>query len=145
MEVSVFGHKLHNVPILVVKNPTDPSTIRRKALHPVLLGMNVLSKVAGLMDGQTRLPQCLQPALREAHLETVSVRGLARVADNVAVPAHSMSTVRVTGIQKPQRQLLAVPPTQSLPGGLLVVPSLVSEDYNAATCELSTSVKTLFS
>ena len=70
----------------------------------------------------------LQPALREAQLENTSARGVARVASQSSIPARSLATIRITGVQKPSRHFLASPLAQPLPGSLLLVLTLVSED-----------------
>ena len=65
---------------------------------------------------------CSQPSVRFA------LRGVARVAGQTLIPAHSLVTLRITGVQRPSRHLLASPLAQPLPRGLLLIPTLVSGD-----------------
>ena len=88
----------------------------------------MLVKAGNVLGSLETVPSALQPAVREARLEHTSVRGVARVASQSFIPARSLATIRITGVQKPLSQLLASPLAQPLPGGLLLVPTLVSED-----------------
>ena len=90
--------------------------------------MNVLVKAGNVLGSLETVPSALQPALRGVRLEHTSVRGVARVARQSFIPARSLATIRITAVQKPLRHLLALPLAQPLPGGLLLVPTLVSED-----------------
>ena len=86
-----------------------------------------MKSVSVLCQSET-VPSALQPALREAQLENTSARGVARVASQSSIPARSLATIRITGVQKPSRHFLASPLAQPLPGSLLLVLTLVSED-----------------
>ena len=112
----------------MVRDSSDPATRKRKWHVPALVGMNVLVKAGNVLGSLETVPSALQPALREARLEHTSVRGVARVASQSFIPARSLAAIRITGVQKPLRQLLASPVAQPLPGGLLLVPTLVNED-----------------
>ena len=116
--------------MLVVKDSSDPATRKRKWQVPALVGMKVLVKAGNILSSLETVPSgsALQLVLREARLEHTSVRGVARVASQSFIPARSLATVCITGVQKPLRQLLASPLAQPPPGGLLLVPTLVSED-----------------
>ena len=59
-------------------------------------------------------------------LRCQTVVGLARVAGTTRVPAHSITTVRVSGAQR--RALVAEPCHHPLPPGLMLVPTLVGGD-----------------
>nr|KAG5706518.1 hypothetical protein BaRGS_028689 [Batillaria attramentaria] len=83
--------------------------------------MNVLGKCQSF-------PSSLQPALQEAKQRQRCVRGRARVAEQQHLPAYSMSTVRVTGPRDQNCSLMAAPLGQPLPGGLVVVPTLLEGD-----------------
>ena len=61
--------------------------------------------------------QCLTASPRGARLENTSARGVAHVASQSFIP-----------LQKPSCHLLASPLAQLLPVGLLLIPTLVSED-----------------
>ena len=114
--------------MLVVKDSSDPSTRKKKSDVPALVGMNVLGRLSSLLNNLDIVPPVLQPAVREIRLERTSVRGVARVAGQTLIPAHSLVTLRVTGVQRPSRYLLASPLAQPLPRGLLLIPTLVSGD-----------------
>ena len=124
VELELLGQTIQSVPVLVVRDSSDPATRKRKWHVPALVGLNVLVKAGNVLGSLETVPSALQPALREARLEHTSVRGVARVASRSFIPARSLATIRITGVQKPLRQLLASPLAQPLPGGLL----LVSED-----------------
>ena len=111
--------------MLVVKDSSDPST-RKKSNVPALVGMNVLGRLNSLLNNLDIVPPVLQPAVREIRLERTSVRGVARVAGQTLIPAHSLVTLRITGVQGPSRPMLASPMAQPLPRGLLFIPTLVS-------------------
>ena len=128
VELELLGQTLQSVPVLVVRDSSDPATRKRKWHVPALVGMNVLVKAGNFLGSLGTVPSALQPALREARLEYTSVRGVARMASQSFIPARSLATIRITGAQKPLRQLLASPLAQPLPGGLLLMPTLVSED-----------------
>ena len=128
VELELLGQTIQSVPVLVVRDSSDPATRKRKWHVPALVGMNVLVKAGNVLGSLETVPSALQPALREARLEHTSVRGVARVASRSFIPARSLATIRITRMQKPLRQLLASPLAQPLPGGLLLVPTLVSED-----------------
>ena len=89
---------------------------------------NVLSSLETMPSALQPVPSALQPAFPEARLEHTSVRGVARVASQSFIPTRSLATIRITEVQKPLRQLLVSPLAQPPPGGLLLVPTLVSED-----------------
>ena len=128
--IEVSDTSLNTVPVFVVKTPTDLATRQRKAQYPVLIGMNIVSRVPELLDKlKAALPR-QHPALRETYLDTISVRGLAKAATDVVVPANSVHTVKVTSVQRQSGYLLALSPTHALPRGLILVPTLVAGDHN---------------
>ena len=128
VELELLGQTIQSVPVLVVRDSNDPATRKRKWHVPALVGMTVMVKAGNVFGSLETVPSALQPALREARLEHASVRGVARVASQSFIPARSLATIRITGVQKPLRQLLASPLAQPLPVGLLLVPTFVSED-----------------
>ena len=85
--------------VLVVKDSSDPSTRKKKSDVPVLVRMNVLGRLSILLNNLDVVPPVLQPAVREIRLERTSVRGVARVAGQTLIPAHSLVTLRITGVQ----------------------------------------------
>ena len=98
--------------------------------------MNMLGRLSSLLNNRY-CPPVLQPAVREIRLERTSVRGVARVAGQTLIPVHSLVTLRITGVQRPSRPLLASPLAQPLPRALLLIPTLVSEwrcDTEAGVC-----------
>ena len=122
VELKVFGNLLQDIPVLVVPEPNDPSMRERKKKLPLLLGMNVLGECKNI-------PGSFSLAIQELRLGTSStVKGIAKSAIQTVVPSFSMATVRVTSTQRPSLQLLAAPLAHPLPAGLLLVPSLVSND-----------------
>ena len=128
VDLELLGQKCEGVPVLVVKDSSDPSTRKKKSDVPALVGMNVLGRLSSLLNNLDIVPPVLQPAVREIRLERTSVRGVARVAGQTLIPAHSLVTLRITGVQRPSRHLLASPLAQPLPRGLLLIPTLVSGD-----------------
>lgn len=50
------------------------------------------------------------------------------MASQSFIPATFLTNIRITGVQKPLCHLLASPLAQPLPGGLLLIPTLMSED-----------------
>ena len=128
VDLELLGQKCEGVPVLVVKDSSDPSTRKKKSDVPALVGMNVLGRLSSLSNNLDVVPPVLQPAVREIRLERTSVRGVARVAGQTLIPAHSLVTLRITGVQRPSRHLLASPLAQPLPRGLLLIPTLVSGD-----------------
>ena len=80
-----------------------------------LVGMNVLGSLSSFLNNLDVGPHVLQPAVSEIRLERTSVRGVARVAGQTLIPAHSLVTLRITGVQRPSRPLLASPLAQPLP------------------------------
>ena len=128
VDLELLGQKCEGVPVLVVKDSSDPSTRKKKSDVPALVGMNVLGRVSSLLNNVDIVPPVLQPAVREIRLERTPVRGVVRVAGQTLIPAHSLVTLRITGVQRPSRHLLASPLAQPLPRGLLLIPTLVSGD-----------------
>lgn len=127
VEIELYGQRFTEVPVLVVKEPTDPLMRARKQVLPVLVGMNILSRFTNDVPG---IPSSLQAVIREACVEqTTSVKGLARAAVDTLIPAFSMTTVRVTSAPH-SRPLLACPLQKPLPSDLLLVPTLVSDDHH---------------
>ena len=106
VDLELLGQKCEGVPVVVVKDSSDPSTRKKKSDVPALMGMNVLGRVSSLLKN---LDIVLQPAVREIRLERTCVRGVARVAGQTLFPAHSLVTLRITGVQRPSRPLLASP------------------------------------
>ena len=88
----------------------------------------MLGRLSSLLNNLDIVPPVLQPAVREIRLERTSVRGVDRVAGQTLIPAHSLVTLRITGVQRSSRHLLASPLAQPLPRGLLLIPTLVSGD-----------------
>ena len=126
MELQLLGQTLQRVLVLVVKDSSDPATRKRKWQVPALVGMKVLVKAGNILSSLETVPSgsALQLVLREAHFEHTSVRGGAQMASQSFIQARSLTT----GVQKPLRHLLASPLVQPLPGGLLLVPTPMSED-----------------
>ena len=89
-------------------------------------------KAAASLGGDER-PPFMFPSraseVREVRLQQrTTTQCVARTTSRCHVPANSMSTIRVTGRQKPACHLLASPLAQPLPRGLLMVPTLSSSD-----------------
>ena len=97
----------------------------------------MLGRLSSLLNNLDIVPPVLQPAVREIRLERTSVRGVARVAGQTLIPAHSLVTLRITGVQRPSRHLLASPLAQPLPRGLLLIPTLVSGDVTQRCMRLA--------
>ena len=106
LDIEVQGVTLEKRGILVVKDPTSPSSRERKREVPGLIGMNILGPLSHILrskarDNQsTNLSTAWNQALRTSYIQSnTSVRGTARVAGKkpVLVPANSVSTVMATG------------------------------------------------
>ena len=115
--IDIFGRRCPDVPVLVVKEPTELSMQQRKRRLPVLVGMNVLrSCFPPEPASASEVPSCLQAVVREVRLQQrTTTQGVARTTSRCHVPANSMTTLRVTGRQKPACHLLASPLAQLLP------------------------------
>ncbi|KAK7488583.1 hypothetical protein BaRGS_00020200, partial [Batillaria attramentaria] len=122
VDLVVCGQTVKAVPMLVTKDCGNPEKLR----VPVLLGMNVLQRITGNL-ASSDFPPVLQPLMQEVKLETRSIRGVARVAGGCCIPAYSAATIRITSTQKSCAPLLASPLAQPLPQGLLLIPTLVSD------------------
>ncbi|KAK7500501.1 hypothetical protein BaRGS_00008408, partial [Batillaria attramentaria] len=122
VDLVVCGQTLEAVPVLVTKDCGNPEKLR----VPVLLGMNVLQRITGVL-ASSDFPPVLQPLMQEVKLETRSIRGVARVAGGCCIPAYSAATIKITSTQKSCAPLLASPLAQPLPRGLLLIPTLVSD------------------
>ena len=130
VDIDIFGKRCPDVPVLVVKEPTELSMQKRKRRLPVLVGMNVLrSCFPPESASASEVPSCLQAVVREVRLQQrTTTQGVARTTSRCHVPANSMTTIRETGRQKPACHLLASPLAQPLPSGLLMVPTLISSN-----------------
>ena len=130
VDIDIFGKRCPDVPVLVVKEPTELSMQQRKRRLPILVGMNVLrSCFPPEPASASEVPSCLQAVVREVRLQQrTTTQGVARTTSRCHIPANSMTTIRVTGRQKPACHLLASPLDQPLPSGLLMVPTLISSD-----------------
>ncbi|KAK7485124.1 hypothetical protein BaRGS_00023664, partial [Batillaria attramentaria] len=122
VDLVVCGQTVEAVPVLVTKDYGNPEKLK----VPVLLGMNVLQRITGNL-ASSDFPPVLQPLMQEVKLETRSLRGVARVAGGCCIPAYSAATIKITSTQKSCAPLLASPLAQPLPRGLLLIPTLVSD------------------
>lgn len=123
VDVTLRGHRIPDVPDLVVKKPVEPSMRQRKQQVPMLLGMNVLEACP-----HSSLPEGLPVFLRECR-HAATVHGLARAAKKSIIPALSIVTVKTTSNSRRSNSSLAAQPMeQSLSKGLMLVPTLVSAD-----------------
>ena len=66
--LELLGQKCEGVPVLVVKDSSDPSTRKTKSDVPALVGMNVLGRLSSFLNNLDVVPPVLQPAVREIHL-----------------------------------------------------------------------------
>ena len=139
VDLELLGQKCEGVPELVVKDSSDPFTRKKKSDVPPLVGLNVLGRLSNLSNNLDIVPPppVLQPVVREILLERATARGVARVAGQTLIPAHSLVTLRITGVQRPSRHLLASPLAQPLPRGLLLIPTLVSGDATQSCVSLA--------
>ena len=140
VDIDNFGKRCPDVPVVVIKEPTELHMKHRKRRLPILVGMKVLrSCFPPEPASASEVPSCLQAVVREVRLQQrTTTRGVARTASRCHVPANSMSIIRVTGRQTPACHLLASPLAQPLPSGLLMVPTLViSSDPQSAPMKMS--------
>jgi len=131
-DVVLQGQTIQNVLLLVVKDPSTTAMLQRKQASPALFGMNVLSRWAA-SAGEKEVCKVLAGLVarvrrQEAVQEPVTF--CARVAGRelVCVPAGSALCVRVTGPPSSSRPLMAEPLQEGLPGGMVLVRSLVSSN-----------------
>jgi len=132
LTVETMGITLPECGFLVVRDAQSSSAV------PALMGMNIIGRCRQLVHAEfdTTLGGELQSDWREVFQQMQSVsrhekRFVARVAgkETVYIPASSVSTLMVRGIRSslPEgSKLLLEPGNSPLPGGLIVVPSLVS-------------------
>lgn len=135
LEVKTMGIVLPECGFLVVRDTQNSSLV------PALIGMNVISKCRQLVHAEfdTTLGGELQSDWREAFQQLHSAhsqekRIAVRVAgkDVVHIPASSVATVMAKGtkdvLHDGSFDYLLEPMNTPLPGGLIVVPSLVSSE-----------------
>lgn len=134
LDVEAIGLAIPERGFLIVKDSAQTSAV------PVLIGMNVVKKCRELVCAEfdTTLQGKLELQWREAfhRLQTAKVAdrlSIARVAgkDVVHVPALSAATVMAKGLRTVGEEaplLLLEPVNAPLPGGLVVVPTLVSSE-----------------
>ena len=106
-------------------NPPTGSPSNAKKQLPVLVVMTILGTC---LSKAPDIPPCLEAVVREVRLDHVSTRGLARTTSHCIIPTNCMATVPVTGNQQTTSHLLASPLAQPLPGGLMLIPTLVSKE-----------------
>ena len=66
VDLELLGQKCEGVPMLVVKDSSDPSTRKKKSDVPALVGMNVLGRVSSLLNNLLSPLSCSQPSVRFA-------------------------------------------------------------------------------
>ena len=59
VDLELLGQKCEGVPVLVVKDSSDPSTRKKESDVPALVGMNVLGRVSSLLNNLDIVPPCL--------------------------------------------------------------------------------------
>lgn len=138
LEVETMGMTIPECGFLVVKDPQSSQT-----MVPGIVGMNIISKCRQLVHAEfdTTLGGTLDSEWRETFQQmqksNVTTKAtIARVAgkDYVHVPAASVVTVMAKGLKEETAanvKMLLEPVHTPLPGGLLVVPTLV--DSNSHT------------
>ena len=126
--LTIGTQTLADIIVLVVKDSDDIETRDRKKQVPVVLGMNVLGKIENFLK-ECGASSIFQSVMYTQKLNRTSVRGIARVAgpDPVLVPAESSVCVRITS-PACSTQLVAEQLQTSLPGGLMLVPTLISSN-----------------
>ena len=134
LDVEAMGLIIPKRGFLIVKDSAHSSTV------PGLIGMNIVKKCKELVHAEfdTTLQGKCDSRWREAFhlLQTATVTdrpSFARVAgkDIVHVPASSAATVMAGGLRTVSEDgslLLLEPTSAPLPGGLVVVPTLVSSE-----------------
>jgi transposase InsO family protein len=126
VDISIFNTTC-SVPVLVVKDPTDSFMRERKKQIPVLVGINALRPC---LADRPDIPPVLQAVVREVRFQdSTSTRGIARTASPAHIPANAIASLKVIGgSQKSPTALIAAPLALPLPKGLLLVPTIVSDD-----------------
>lgn len=130
LEVETMGMVLPDCGFLIVKDSPNSSTV------PGLIGMNIISRCRQIVHAEfdTTLNGHLDSDWREAFQKVQSVdvvhqSSVARVSgkDLAHVPALSVATIMARGRKDTDagKVLLLEPVSTPLPGGLLVVPTLV--------------------
>ena len=123
VDMEVFGQSVQQIPVLVMKDLSDPSTRKRKEEYPALIGMNVLSQ---LPDNP------FDSLIDKTKSREREIQGLAKSAARTHIPARSVANIQITGRSHSQSDhklanpYIALPMAQSLPRGLMLVPTLIS-------------------
>ena len=89
VDIDILGKRCPDVPVLVVKEPTELSMQQRKRRLPVLVGMNVLrSCFPPEPASASEVPSCLQAVVREVRLQQrTTTQGVARTTSRCHTPA----------------------------------------------------------
>lgn len=128
LDVETLGITIPKRGILVVKDPEDPVTRRRKQEVPGLLGMNVIGQVRRETKDKPHLKDTISEwadVLQLSSKQATTAQGFAKVSGKqlVRIPARSVAMVAVTGWRAKHKEdtALVEPIASPLPGGLLVV------------------------
>lgn len=134
LEVEAMGLTIPERGFLIVRDSAQSCSV------PCLLGMNVIKKCQELVHGEfeTTMKGNLDSNWRQAfqRVQTVSVANrlsCARLAgkDAVHVPASSAATIMAKGLKTVSEKgplMLLEPGNAPLPGGLVVVPTLITSE-----------------
>ncbi len=135
LDVEVMGMTLPECGFLIVKETPSPSSMA------VLIGMNIISKCRQIVHAEFdttlggRLDSNWRVAFQQAQsVELVERVAFARVAGKTPahVPAWSAATVLIKGMESGEKKegsaWLVEPVNAPLPGGLIVVPTLVTSE-----------------
>uniref|UniRef100_A0A3B1KGI5 ribonuclease H n=1 Tax=Astyanax mexicanus TaxID=7994 RepID=A0A3B1KGI5_ASTMX len=133
LEMDTMGIKIPDCGFLVVKNPESS-----QSSLPAIIGMNIISRCRQLVQAEfdrtldAKLDSDWRTVFQQMHKCDVDKTKMARIAgkDFVHVPAESVVTVMVRGFSDKspnQGSWLLEPGKLPLPGGIVVMPSLVKE------------------
>ncbi|XP_049332151.1 uncharacterized protein LOC125799454 [Astyanax mexicanus] len=133
LEMDTMGIKIPDCGFLVVENPESS-----QSSLPAIIGMNIISRCRQLVQAEfvttldAKLDSDWRTVFQQMHTCDVDKTKMARIAgkDFVHVPAESVVTVMVRGFSDKspnQGSWLLEPGKLPLPGGIVVMPSLVKE------------------
>ncbi|KAL0161724.1 hypothetical protein M9458_045449, partial [Cirrhinus mrigala] len=142
LEIETMGRKIPNCGFLVVKDPSPSSKF-----VSCIVGMNIISRCQQIVQSEFEAP--LEGGLETdwrnvfQHVQTCDVRKsrVARVAGRsvVHVPAASVTLVMAKGwlvSDKEESHWLLEPTHLPLPGGVLVMPTVVSSHHNEGPVQI---------
>jgi hypothetical protein len=118
VDLRLFSTHLSQVPVLVLQDSISGQ-------HPVIVGMNILST----FDSQSpMLPASVRAVLARLAVPVDFKQCVAKTVHRLHIPSFSAVTAKVTSNTSLHNYLFASPLQQPLPCGVIMVPTVVSDD-----------------